>query len=197
MRKDDNKSWEEKVVRTQVKDEKFDKVSRGETKPRTDEIFCKQVATEKVTITGNRDTIQREETERPRYPKEQDIGRILIEEIPEKEEVQTAKVPRKQEVKPRNTDVKVTGAIKDVPRKYITEEVVKVGKLDTADFERKTGESKRIEERVTTYTDRVDGARKVFIIDRKSNSIFQTEKSLKTIRYLKVNSDRKFSSTIE
>ena len=165
MRKGDQKSREEKVDRTQVKDEKLDKVSRGETKPRTDEIFCKQVATEKITI-GGRDAIQREETERPKHPKEQDVGRILIEEIPEKEEIPTAKVPRKQGKKTKSIDMNVAREIKDVTRKHVTEEVVKVGKLDTADLERKTGECKSIEERVTTYTDRLDGARKVLNVNK-------------------------------
>ena len=46
----------------------------------------------------------------------------------------------------------------------VKENVVKVGALDVTEFEKRPVESKGIEERVTTYKERVEEARKVLKI---------------------------------
>lgn len=56
----------------------------GETKARKDEriVSRREMATEKVYVT-RRDRTRTEEIQQEKYPKEQDVGRIVVEEIPE------------------------------------------------------------------------------------------------------------------
>ena len=109
-----------------------------------------------------------EGTEKPKYPKDLDIGRIVIEEIPEeKEEMTKRDVVKRDEVKPRREDMETRYEVEKIPRKQVQEDMVKVGRLDVTDYEKKTREFER-EERTTTYTERLEKDRKVMIICRKS-----------------------------
>lgn len=126
----------------------YDKVDK-KTKPYTDEkpLSRAQVDSKKVTVSRH-DTTRTEETKETRYPNEQDIGRIVIEEVPEERE--TPRITKREEMKPRTTEVTVTS------KAPVKEDVIKVGKLDVTDVQ-----TKRVEERVSTYKERVEGARKV------------------------------------
>lgn len=160
VRKDEEPE-KKKIDRLHVKDVEFEKVR--ETKPRTDEteISCDTITSEKVTV-SRRDITQAEETEKPRYPKDRDIGRIVIEEIPEqKEQIPMGRDVRKGDFKPSRTDLTVTRQVKDDSRKYIKEDVIKVGKLDVTELNKTPVESKQEEKRVATYTETVDGVHKV------------------------------------
>ena len=98
-----------------------------------------------------------EETEKPRYPKDLDIGRIVIEEIPEeKEEVTKPDVVKRDEIRTRREDIDTHYEIEEVPTKQVKEDVVKVGRLDITDYEKAPRE-----ERITTYTERLGKDRKV------------------------------------
>ena len=117
------------------------------------------------------------ETEKPRYPKDLDVGRIVIEEIPEeKEKVPKREVPKKEQIRPKSIEVtqhEVEEAtqheVEEHPKTYVTEDVIKVGKLDVTHLEKEMVEAKTVQERIKIYKDRVDGARKV-----NNLSIFQT-----------------------
>ena len=131
-------------------------------KPRTDETkISRGVATEKVTVTRADGTL-REEIERPKYPREREAGRIVIEEIAEEKEERPREIHRKFTEEPRTTEVTVTRQdVKDVYRPYEKEDVVKVGKLDVHELEERPVESRTYEERLLTETEKVKQPRKV------------------------------------
>ncbi len=106
-----------------------------------------------------------EETEKPRYPKDIDVGRIVIEELPEeKEQVTRRDVVKRDEVKPKRDDMETRYEVKKVPRKQVQEEVVKVGRLDITDYEKTQRELGRMEEKTTTFTRKFEKDRKVTLI---------------------------------
>ena len=96
-----------------------------------------------------------EETEKPRYPKDLDIGRILIEEISDEKEVTQGDVVKRDEVKPRSEKMETSYEIKRGPKSQVKEETVKIGKFDVTDYDRTSQVSDRLEERITTSTDRM------------------------------------------
>lgn len=148
------------IDRLHVEDVEFDKAY--ETKPRTDDtkIFREHVTTDKVTVSRG-DITRTEKIDKPKYPK--DVGRILIEEVrEEKQDKAKPDVSMEEELKPRSTEVRVTRhEVEEVPRTDVKEDVIKIGKLDLTEMEKIPLESRRGEEIETTYTERVDGARKV------------------------------------
>ena len=162
MRKE-GRPEEQRIDRVHVEDVEFDELRRDKVRPRTDsaEVSRKQVSTEKVTV-SRREITRAEETEKPKYLKDQDIGRIVIEEIPEKTEVPKSDVSRKVAEKPKSAEVTVKRhEVEEVPRMHVKEDVIKVGQLDVTDLEKAPVESRRLEERVATYREKVEGARKV------------------------------------
>ena len=127
------------------------KDQRQTTKPRVDETRAsqRQVTTEKVTVTRT-DGSRTDEIERRRHPKDYDVGRIVIEEIPEEKE-EKPQVYRKYQGKPRTTEVTVTmDDVKDVSKTHQKEDVVKVGRLDVHGLEKTPEESRGPEERSLT-----------------------------------------------
>ena len=101
-----------------------------------------------------------EETERPKYPKDLHVGRIVIEEIPEEREtVASHDILKKDEVKPKHEDKPYE--VEKVPRTQVKEEVVKVGRLDVTDYEKMQKESQRLEQRKTYFTERTSKDQKV------------------------------------
>ena len=153
----------QRVDRLHVEDVDFDKVRQEETKPRKDDtdVSRTQVTTEKIIVSRS-DIAPTEDTEKPKYPKDLDIGRIVIEEIPaEKDETLKHDVLPK-DVKSKRTDVTVTRhEVEEFPRTFVEEDVIKVGKLDVTDVEKTLVESGRVGEKVAAYTERLKGARKV------------------------------------
>jgi hypothetical protein len=104
-----------------------------------------------------------EETEKPKYPRDYDIGRIVIEEVPEeKSDVTERGIVKKDEVGQRYADDETRYEIQKASTTRAKEEVVKVGRLDITDYERTQKESEKLEQRKTTYTDRLGKDRKVY-----------------------------------
>ena len=103
-----------------------------------------------------------EKTEQPKYPKDLDVGRIVIEKIPEERE-ETPKHERvRQQRRPKSTETTVTQReVKEYPKSYVSEDVIKVGKLDVTHVEKDVVEGTKLEQRIKTLEDRVDGTRKV------------------------------------
>ena len=151
------------IDRVHVEDVDIDKVRQEETKPRKDdtEVSRTQVTTEKVTVSRS-DIARSEDMEKPKYPKDLDIGRIVIEEIPvEKDESLKHEILPK-DLKSKSTDVTVTRhEVEEYPRTHVKEDVIKVGKLDVTDVEKTLVDSTPVAERVTAYKERLEGARKV------------------------------------
>lgn len=114
---------------------------REKIKPHVDEtkVSRKKVDTERITVLKS-DTIQTEEPERQIYPKEQDVGRIVIEEI--SEEQPHSKYPDQ----PKSTEVAITREhVTDTSRPSETDDVINVAKLDLRKLE-----SREVESRSTT-----------------------------------------------
>ena len=118
----------------------------------------KSETVEKVTITS--DVVeQTKELEKPRYFNDLDIGRIVIKDIPEEKEV------RKEHVRPRSTEVTFKQyEAEEHPETYVTENVIKVGKLDLPHLVKETVGTETVEERIQIYKDTVDGIPKVFFL---------------------------------
>ena len=116
-----------------------------------DEIPRQKVTTERVTV-SRKDLRAFEEKEKPKYRKDLDIGRIVIEEIPEKEDIPERDLIEKKQVKRTRTDRTVSRRdVKEQPKKYVKEETVKVGKFDTTDLDRVIDES-QVKETIQTVT---------------------------------------------
>ena len=154
----------EKVDHYRPQGEEFDKAYTYDYKSRTDgaEVPQQQVTTERISV-SRRDLTRMEETEKLVYPKSLDIGRIVIEETPEdKEEILKRGDFEIEHVRPKSTDATVTKhEVEEHPKTYVTEDVIKVGKLDVTHLEKEVVEAKTVKERINAYRDRVDGARKV------------------------------------
>jgi hypothetical protein len=147
--------------------EEFDKAYTYDYKSHRDdtEIPQQQATTEKITI-GRRDITRMEETEKPRYPKDLDIGRIVIEEIPEEmEEVTKPNVVKRDEVKLRREDTETRYGVEKEHRKQV-QEMVNVGRQDITDYEKTPRELEHVEERTTTYTERLGKDRKVNLMSK-------------------------------
>jgi hypothetical protein len=142
-------------------DDDFDKTF--EIAPRKDDVSRQKITSEKI-IVSRRDKGEMDETEKSRYPKDLDIGRIVIEKTPEDEEILKRKVLRKEHDRPRSTEVTVTQhGVEEHPKTYVTEDTIKVGKLDVTHLEKEMVETKTLQERTKAYKDRVDGAHKVWL----------------------------------
>lgn len=155
------KPKEEIIDHYRPQGEEFDKAYTYDYKSRTDEISQPQVSSEKITV-STRDLTRMEETETPRYPKDLNIGRIVIEEIPEvKEKVIKSDVGKRDEVKPRREDIESRYEVEGVPRKQVLEDVVKVGRLDITEYEKSPRVSEREEKRPTTESEKLLKEKKV------------------------------------
>jgi hypothetical protein len=129
------------------------------------------VATEKITD-DRRDIIRIEATEKPRYPKDIDVGRIVIEEIPEEKEVTKRDVIKREEVKPRHEDMETHYQVEKVPGRQAHEDVVKVGRLDMTEYEKPQREPESIKDRTTTYTGRLGKDLEVTLITPETLYVF-------------------------
>ena len=154
------KPKQDRIEHYRPQGEEFDKAYTYDYQSRTDdtEVSRQQVTAEKITVSRT-DLARMEETEKPRYPKHLDIGRIVIEETPEeKEEIVKREFSRGERVRPKSTDVTVTKhEVAEHPKAHITDDIIKVGKLDVTHLE------KEIVETLSTkaYRDIVDGVKKV------------------------------------
>ena len=156
-----DKTKEDKIDHYRPQGEEFDKAYTYDYQSRTDdtEVSQQQVTAEEITVSKT-DICQMEETEKPRYPKHLDVGRIVIEETPEeKVEVTRRDVFKRDEVKPRHKDTEVRYEVERRPKQQ-KEDVVKVGRLDVTDYHKETMEFEPAKEK-TTYTETLGKERKV------------------------------------
>lgn len=134
-----------------------------DTKPREDQTPRKYISSDKIAITTY-DITQQEETEKRKYPRDVDIGRIVIEETPGGKEL----APTTDREKPRDTQVTITRKeVKDIPKSGKGEQAIKVGKLDLRDVEKEVVESRKMEGTLVTHTERVAKSHK-FVTDQQT-----------------------------
>ena len=110
-----------------------------------------------------------EETEKPRYPKHLDVGRIVIEETPEeKREVIKRDLLKREEVKPTRKDTEVCYEVERRPKQPGREDVAKVGRLHVQEYHEQPMEFERLKEK-TTNIERMGKDRKVSLITLNTN----------------------------
>lgn len=155
--KSDDRPKRDRTEQYRPQGAEFDKAYTFDHKSHTDDTKTSQkhINSEKITV-SRRDMTRMEKTEKPRYPRDLDIGRILIEEISDqKEEVTQGDVFKRDEVKPRSEKMETSYEIERRPKSQLKEETIKVGKLDVTDYDRTSRVSDRLEERMTTSTGRI------------------------------------------
>ena len=141
----EKKPKEERIDEHRPQGDEFEKAYTYDYKSRTDdaEISQKQVTSEKLTITGG-DIPRMEETEEPTYPKALDIGRIVIDEMPEeKQPVQKPDIQKRDKVKETRVDMEPRDSVEQRQAPLVKEEVAKVGRLNIPEYEKTPRESER------------------------------------------------------
>lgn len=160
--KKEKKTEERRIEPRYVEDDSTYKDHYETTKRRLDETRTsqRQLTTEKFTVTRT-DGTRTEEIQRPTHPKDHDVGRIVINKIPEEKE-EEPQVYRRYEGKPKTTEVTVTRAdVKDVFKTNQKKDVINVGRLDLHGLEKTPEESRKMEERLPTEIERVQYPRQV------------------------------------
>ena len=169
----------------EISDEDQDNITECTTYK--DEIPRQKVTTERVTV-SRKDLRAFEETEKPKYPKDFNIGRIVIEEIPEKEDILERDISEKKKVRGTRTDRTVSHRdVKQQPKTSGKEETVKVGKFDTTDRDRVIDESRQVKERMQTVTTREGIKVCRFFVSSCSCQINKTRVKDSAIKELRVN----------
>ena len=141
----EKKPKEERIDEYRPQGDEFDKAYTYDYKSRTDdtEISQKRVTSEKITVSGG-DIPRMEETEEPRYPKALDIGRIVIDEIPEeKQPVQKPDIQKRDKVKETRVDMEPCDSVEQRQAPLVKQEVAKVGRLNITEYEKTPRESDR------------------------------------------------------
>ena len=140
----EKKPKEERIDEYRPQGDEFDKAYTYDYKSRTDdtEISQKRVTSEKITVSG--DIPRMEETEEPRYPKALDIGRIVIDEMPEeKQPVQKPDIRKRDKVKETRVDMELRDSVEQRQAPLVKQEVAKVGRLNITEYEKTPRESER------------------------------------------------------
>ena len=76
------------------------------------------------------------EPQKPRYPKDMEIGSIVIEEKPEQtQEIQNYEPLEKVDVMPKPAETVIQREVKEVPSFHITENDFKIGQLDVTELQ--------------------------------------------------------------
>ena len=96
----------------------------------------KRVRSENIKITEE-DIHRSEETEKPRYPKSLDIGRMVIGENPEEKQP----VVERRKIKDTPVDMETCDTIGRGPAPQVKKDMIKVGKINITDYEKKPRES--------------------------------------------------------
>lgn len=148
------KPKEDRIDHYRPKGEEFDKAYTYDYQSRTDDtdLSQQQVTSEKITV-NRKDITHMEETEKPRYPNDLHVGRIVIEEISEEKGVRKREAVRRDEVETRPE-------IEKVPRKKV-EDLNKIGKLDITDYEKTPRKAEPAQERTTRCNELLEKDRKV------------------------------------
>ena len=137
-------------------------------------------------------TVRQREVEKKssRYFRGLDVGRIVIEEIPEyKRDKQLA--PTKLKVRPKSTEVTLIGQkFDEFQSKNIKENVGKVGKLDVTSFEKHQSEHGKVKETKERYTDwtHIHETKEKLLI--ASDEVTQTDEPKKAERMVMDNTQR-------
>ena len=156
----DEKFKQQRIERLDVEGVDFNKVGQLEIKSRADDtkISREHVNQEKTTVRSS------EEIEKLKYTMAVDIEHLVIEEIPEERNL-ISKVAQEDVFRPRSYEAASTRRdVQEVPRRrQVKQDVIKVGKLDVTEFEKEPVESKRMQEKFKTSTERMDGSCKVDI----------------------------------
>ena len=141
------KPKEERIDHYRPQGEDFDKAYTYDYTSRKDDTTTsmKKVTSEKITVSDT-DRPLLEETEKPRYPKHLDVGRIVIEEIPEdKKEVTERDGFKRDEVKPRDDkEIKKLHPVRKDLKPQVKQDVIEVGRLDITDYEKTQQPPERI-----------------------------------------------------
>ena len=157
------KPKEDRIDHYRPHGEEFDKAYTYDVRSRTDEtdISRRQLTYGKITVIDE-DMTFKEQPEKPTYPKDLDVGRIVIEETPEDmQEIPKRDIVR-QNARPKSTETTVTQReVKEYPKSYVGEDIIKVGTLDVTHLEKDVTDKTKVEERVKTFGDKVDRTRKV------------------------------------
>ena len=137
----------ERIDHYRPQGEEFDKAYTYDYKSRTDDTTTsmKKVTSEKITVSDT-DIPLFEETEKPKYPKHLDVGRIVIEEIPEDmKEVTEGAGFRRDEVKRRDEkELKKLHPVRKDLKPQVKQDVIEVGRLDITEYEKTQEEPERI-----------------------------------------------------
>ena len=139
------KPKEENIEHYRPQGEEFEKAYAYQQKPRRDEteISERRVKSEKITVSGG-EIPRTEETNKPTYPKAIDIGRIVINETPkEKQPLQKRDIPKRDKVKETQVDVQTCDKFDDGSVTHVKEDVVKVGRLNIAEYKIIPSESEK------------------------------------------------------
>ena len=140
------KPKEERIKHYRPQGEELDKAySYHVQKSRTDEAEMteKREKSEKITVSEG-EIPRTEQYEKPRYPRAIDIGRIVIDEIPEeKQPPQKREIPKGDEVQGTIVDIKPCDKFDGRPKIPVKEDAVKVGRLNITDHEITLRESDR------------------------------------------------------
>ena len=153
----------------EVTDEGFDDII--ETKPRTDDIPRQKVTTEKVVV-SRREMVSSEQPQKPAYRKDLDIGRIVIEEIPEeKDKIPEYENIQKKQARPKTADM--TAGRREVKERHshIRNDIAE---FDSTDSGRTTKEVRWEGERVETQRETRDGRTKVKLTILRDTVLFST-----------------------
>ena len=147
------KPKEERIDHYRPQGEEFDKAYTYDYTSRTDDTktSMKKVTSEKITVSDT-DRPLFEETEKPRYVKHLDVGRIVIEEIPEdRKEVTQRDGFKKDEVKPKDDkEAKKLYPVRKGLKPQVKQDETEVGRLDITEYEK----TQREPERITLEKDR-------------------------------------------
>ena len=140
------KPKEERIGHYRPQGEEFEKAYTCDYTSRTDDTTTsmKKVTSEKITVSDT-DRPLFEETEKPTYPKHLDVGRIVIEEIPEdKKEVTERDGLKRDEVKPRDDkEIKKLYPVRKDLKPQVKQDVIEVGRLDITEYEKTRKEPER------------------------------------------------------
>ena len=141
------KPKEERIDQYRPQGEEFDKAYTYDYTSRTDDTTTsmKKVTSEKITFSDT-DRPLFEETEKPKYPKHLDVGRIVIEEISEdKKQVTERDGFKKDEVKPSDDkETKKLYPVRKGLKPQVKQDVIEVGRLDITEYEKTQQEPEKI-----------------------------------------------------
>ena len=118
-----------------------------------DVLSKEQLRSKSVEVSITQHEVEKKTKEGPSYLKPLDVGRIMIEENPEKKK-KALPVPKKEKVRPKSVEVSVLEQeVEETPGRHIIGDVVKDGKFDSTDFEKKSVKPSTVQEENRIFKD--------------------------------------------